>query len=162
MRHAKAEAVAASDLERTLTERGRADAAEAGTWLRALGVVPDHALVSSAVRTRETWAAMAAAAGWDVAPDISTGLYSAGPEVTLDLLRELPPDARQVIVVGHNPTVSHVAQLLSDGLGDEAAARAMAQGHPTGACAVFDVTEPQWSRLAFGDGRLVAFHAGSD
>ena len=43
IRHAKAEAVAASDHARTLTHRGRRDAAEAGLWARAAGVLPDHA-----------------------------------------------------------------------------------------------------------------------
>ncbi|GGD25878.1 phosphoglycerate mutase [Nocardioides daphniae] len=161
MRHAKAEAVAASDLERALTERGRTEAAQAGEWLSGLGFVPDHALVSAAVRTRDTWACVAESAGWDLEPDVDSGLYAAGPEAAVDLLRLVPAEVTHLIVVGHNPTVSHVAQLLSDGQGDEAAARAMAGGHPTSACAVFDVEE-EWSELGFGDGRLVAFHAGRD
>ena len=49
MRHAKAEAVAASDHARRLVERGRQDAAEAGRWARAEGVLPDHAFVSTAL-----------------------------------------------------------------------------------------------------------------
>ena len=59
MRHAKAEQGGPSDFERQLTDRGMADAAAAGTWLAERGVVPDHALVSAAVRTQQTWEALA-------------------------------------------------------------------------------------------------------
>ena len=52
MRHAKAEPYAASDYARELTARGRADANDAGAYLAAERVVPDYAVVSTAVRTR--------------------------------------------------------------------------------------------------------------
>jgi len=44
MRHAKAEATAPSDHERALAARGRAEAQEAGRWLREQGIVPDVAV----------------------------------------------------------------------------------------------------------------------
>ena len=45
MRHAKAEASAPSDFERRLTERGHADAVEAGSWLAERVAAPDDALL---------------------------------------------------------------------------------------------------------------------
>lgn len=156
MRHAQAESVAPSDSERALTPRGRHDAEAAGRWLAQFGFTPDHAVVSGAIRTRETWQAMASAAGWEIAPDVEPALYHAGAEAALDLVRLAPEDAREVLVLGHNPTISHVANLLQDGAGAPGAGLAMAQGHPTAALAVFDVTEA-WSRLAWGDGRLTDF-----
>ena len=71
VRHAKAEPFGASDHERRLTDRGRAAAREAGEHLRLAGLEPDVVLVSSATRTRETWAELAHA-------------LDAEPEVTLD------------------------------------------------------------------------------
>ena len=98
MRHSKAEQGGPSDFERQLTDRGSADAAEAGTWLAERDVVPDHALVSAAVRTQQTWEALADGAGWDLEPDLDRGLYGAGPESTLDLVRATPDHVQTLIV----------------------------------------------------------------
>ena len=88
LRHAKAEQVGPTDFERALSRRGLADGAAAGGWLAGLGVSPDLALVSAARRTVETWTAVADGAGWSLAATLDEGLYSAGPETALDLLRE--------------------------------------------------------------------------
>lgn len=156
MRHATAETVAASDVERPLTARGREDAAATGRWLDEHGFVPDHAVVSAAVRTRQTWTAMAETGGWATEPDLEPGLFHAGAEAALDLVRLVPAGAGDVLLLGHNPTVSQVANLLQDGTGDPGAALAMAQGHPPAALALFEVSA-EWSRLSWGDGRLTAF-----
>ena len=159
MRHAQAEQVAPSDLERALTERGRAQAADAGSWLADLGVEPDHALVSGARRTRETWEALSAAAGWSLEADLDAGLYAAGPDAALDLVRQVPDQVRELLVIGHNPTVGYLAQLLSDGTGDEAATREMTAGYPTCALTVFEY-DGAWADLDLGSARVAAFHVG--
>lgn len=159
MRHSKAEQSGATDLDRALTERGRADAAEAGRWLAGRGFVPDHALVSSAVRTRQTWAAVAGAAGWELEPETDTGLYAAGPETTLDLLRAAPPEAASVIVVGHNPTMAYLVQMLDSGDGDPAASDAMADGFPTSAICLLEY-DGAWADLEIGSAAVAAFHVG--
>lgn len=159
MRHAKAEQVAASDMERPLAERGRAQAADAGRWLADRGPAPDHVLVSSAARTRETWEALAEAAGWSVEPVLDSALYTAGPDSTLDLLRVVPATVRSLLVVGHNPTVGYLAQLLSDGTGDEAATSEMTAGYPPGALTVFEY-DGEWADLDLGSASVAAFHVG--
>ena len=63
MRHAKAEPFAPSDHARTLTDKGLASARDAGAHLRDTGVKPEYAVVSSAVRTRQTWDAVVEMAG---------------------------------------------------------------------------------------------------
>jgi phosphohistidine phosphatase len=159
IRHAKAEQAGATDFDRRLTERGRADAAALGAWLAGEGLVADHALVSAAVRARETWAALAGAAGWGVAADYDEGLYSAGPETALDILRGTPEEARTLVLVGHNPTVASLAQLLDDGEGDDDAESAMAMGYPAGAAAVLAL-DGSWRDLGEQCARVVAFHVG--
>jgi phosphohistidine phosphatase len=89
----------------------------------------------------------------------SEGLYAASPETALDLVRETPDDVSALVVVGHNPTIAYLAQLLDDGSGDEDAGREMAIGFPTGALAVFQVDVP-WADLELASARLVAFHVG--
>jgi phosphohistidine phosphatase len=68
VRHAQAESWASSDVERVLTPDGAATAGVLGGWLRDQGITPDAALVSGATRTRQTWAALADAAGWQLQP----------------------------------------------------------------------------------------------
>jgi phosphohistidine phosphatase len=159
MRHAKAEQVASSDMERALADRGRAQAADAGRWLAGTGFEPDHVLVSSALRARETWEAVAEAAGWSLEPEPETGLYAAGPDAALDLVRLVPGECRSLMVIGHNPTVGYLAQLLSDGTGDEAAASEMTAGYPTCALTLFSY-DGAWAELELGTARVEAFHVG--
>ncbi len=160
VRHAKAEDSAPTDVERPLAGSGRADARAAGGWLASQGLVPTHAVVSAAQRALGTWAGLAGGAGWSTEPEVSQLLYAAEPDTVLDLLRESPADAECVVVVGHNPTVAYVAQMLDDGTGDEAAGTALATGgFPTCSLAVFEY-DGEWVDLDATSARLLAFHVG--
>ena len=159
LRHAKAEQQGPTDFDRPLAERGRHDAAAVGSWLVAEGFEADHAIVSAALRTRETWDALAAAADWDLDPELDRGLYAAGPDTALDLIREVDDDVRRLLVIGHNPTIAVLAQLLDDGDGDPDLAEALIAGYPTGAIAVFELSG-SWADLEEGSARLVGFHVG--
>jgi phosphohistidine phosphatase len=160
VRHAKAEASAPTDFERRLTERGHADAAEAGTWLAEQGIEPDYALVSAAARTTETWEDIALAAGWEL--DLAAyddGLFAAGTDTALDLVRETEDGITTLLVIGHNPTIGNLAQLLDDGAGDEDAGNAMALGFSTAGVAVF-AYDGDWADLEEGAAMVTGFHLG--
>ena len=160
MRHAKAEAFGDEDHARRLTERGRRDAAEAGAWLAAQGIAPTHAMVSSAKRTIATWESFARGAGCSAEASYEDGLYSAGPDAALEVLRTADPDASVLVFVGHNPTAAYLAHLLSDGTPDPDAFRAMsAEGYPTAALTVLDVPV-DWADLAEGSASVTHFHVG--
>jgi len=160
MRHAKAESSAPSDVERELTDRGHADASGAGAWLAAQGVRPDFALVSSAARTSQTWEDVAVGAGWDLQlAELDDGLYAASTEAALDLLRAVDPAYETVVLIGHNPTVSSLVQLLDDGTGDEEAGNEIVMGYPTSAVTVFSY-DGDWSDLDEADAAVVSFHVG--
>lgn len=157
MRHARTAASGPSDIERELMPSGVADAVGAGEWLRRTGIDVDHALVSAAVRTRQTWEHVSAAAGFTCDCDVDSSLYSAGPEAALDILRLVPDSSRGVLLLGHNPTVAHLAQLLSDGLGDPGLLADMTRGYPPAALTVLQFSG-DWSQLGFGDARVTGFH----
>lgn len=157
MRHAQAEATGPTDRQRLLTRVGQRQARETGAWLAGQELTPEAAIVSDAERTRETWSALAAAAGWTRPPQLCPQLYSAGVDAALDLVRYADPDARTLLLLGHNPTVGSLVALLDDGrssLGDVIS-------FPTSACAVLEWSGA-WPDLAFGEARLVAFHAAYD
>jgi phosphohistidine phosphatase len=159
MRHAKAEAVAATDHARRLTERGRQDAAEAGRWARTTGYIPDHAIVSDAVRAHETWSAFSTSADLGIEPELDSGLYSAGPDAAIEILRTAPAHARTLMVVGHNPTMAHLVHLLDDGSADPEAFNEITAGFPTSALAVLEVPG-EWADLEIAGARISAFHVG--
>jgi phosphohistidine phosphatase len=159
MRHAKAEQDGPTDFDRPLASRGRRDAEAAGAWLASQGVVPDHALVSAALRTQQTWESVAAGAGWSLAADLDRGLYAAGPDSALDIVRLVPDTATSLVVIGHNPTVGVLAQVLDDGSGDAEVGASMAGDFPTSAVAVFSYGG-SWADLGEGTARLDAFHVG--
>lgn len=160
MRHAKAEQAGPTDHERPLAARGHGDAAAVGAWLRERGVEPDAALVSAALRTRETWEHTARAAGWTLAPTLDEGLYAADVDTALDLVRLLDDDVVTAVVVGHNPTMHALAHTLDDGDGDVEATNEMTLGtYPTSAAAVLTFTG-SWSDLAAGRASVAGYHVG--
>jgi phosphohistidine phosphatase len=75
------------------------------------------------------------------------------------VLQTLAEDCRTAIVVGHNPTMASLAQLLDDGEGDAEAGSEMVTGFPTSAVAVFEYAG-KWADLATGTARVVAFRVG--
>lgn len=156
IRHASAESFAPSDRERSLTARGRADAQELGRWLAGLGISPDQVHVSAAVRTRQTAEELLTAAAWTVAPTEDEGLYSADEEYVFGVLQGSDPDVGTVAIVGHNPTMEILSQLIDDGTGPASAD--LTPGFPTAAVAVIDIDD--WSQLGPMTGRIRAFHVG--
>lgn len=159
VRHAKAESFAPNDVDRVLADRGRADAAALGRWLHDQGIVADVAYVSYAARTRETWQILAEAAGWHVEPEVDGVLYGTDEDGVLELLRETDDTVRTAVVVGHNPTIGLLAQMLDDGDGGDGGAPAGTDlaGFPTCTAAVFEIS-CEWTEVEPLCARLRGFH----
>lgn len=113
LRHGSAEDPAGPDRERALTERGRMQAAAAGVLLPARGLAPDVVVCSPARRTRETWAAVRAAAAWSVEASIDDAVYDADVGDLYDVLAALPAAAGTAMVVGHNPGCQQLVSEMS-------------------------------------------------
>ena len=160
IRHAKAEPYAATDHDRALTERGLREATAAGEYLAGQGFVPDHAVVSSALRTVATWERVAQECGWTLEPELDRSVYAGSADVVLDKLRTAPEDASTVLLVGHNPAVSYLVHDLDDGNGDPDATNAMLRGYPPAAVAVLEIDVP-WADLGPATGRVVDFHTAA-
>ncbi len=159
LRHAKAEPYAASDFDRALSDRGRRDAKAAGAWLAAEGVTADAALVSAAVRAAETFNLVSEAAGWDVVPELDRALYASDEDGVIDAIGATDESVGTLVVVGHNPTMGMLAQLVDDGDGPPDAVDRLVLGYPTSAVTVFAL-RGSWDRLRPGSATLQAFHVG--
>jgi phosphohistidine phosphatase len=147
LRHAKAATpLGLADADRSLTGRGRRNAAEAGRELAAMGAIPDLVLCSPARRTRETWDELSGSLPAKPAVDYDGRIYGADPELLLDVVREVGDEVGTLLLVGHNPSVFELMLTLTDG-------EPPAAGFPTSAFAV--VTLPVgWLDAGPGSGRL--------
>jgi len=161
LRHAKTESDAPSgeDIDRRLDERGRDDAAIMGRWMAAHGIHADQVLVSTAVRTRQTWDIVAPLLG---APAIPVkhlqSLYLADPNDILAVIRQTAsrPQPRRLLVIGHNPGMHELALALS-GKGDAAARKQLGSNLPTSGLAVIDFAIEDWRDIGIQGGRLQQF-----
>lgn len=144
------------DFDRPLSTRGRDAAARLATFIDQAGLAPQLALVSSARRARETWAALAPALP-EVPTRFEPGLYAAGQTDLLRRLRQIEPSVERVMVVGHNPGLERLADILGGGKGEAIALDRLARKYPTGALAELSLDIPGWEALVPGCGELIRF-----
>jgi len=157
LRHAKAiPYVGRDDYERTLTERGRADAALIAAYIAEQTPEPDVILHSGAARTRETAEIIARKLSPTVEMDSEPDIYDADRPSLLRLLRDLPEDSPTALIVGHNPGLADVARTLA-GDGDAALLAKLAVKFPTSGVAILEFSGHAWRDIRPRAGRLVAF-----
>jgi phosphohistidine phosphatase len=112
------------DFHRPLSGRGRRECKQLREWAsdpEALGRYgPVTALVSSAARTRETFRrafdGTDFVAAYEFSSSIYNGVRNVDGEDLLDALVAIDPVSTSLLVVGHNPTVHELAELLADEL----------------------------------------------
>jgi phosphohistidine phosphatase len=160
LRHAKAERSqpGGRDLERVLTDRGRADARKLGAYVVRHRLAPDLAVVSTAARTRETWRLLSAAFDRPPQARFDERLYNAAPEAILRAIKETAPKIATLLLIGHNPGL-HEAAVMLVAAGDVEARQRLGEHFPTAALAVIEFAPADWSRLHVQGGRLEHFVA---
>ncbi|WP_342750192.1 histidine phosphatase family protein [Phreatobacter oligotrophus] len=157
LRHAKSDwPPGMVDHDRPLAARGRRAAPLIGRWLVDNGFVPDRALVSTAERTRETWALASAGLIAMPAATFEPRIYEAPAWQLLNVIRETPDDVATLLLVGHNTGIEDLAARLI-GAGPEDQRRRLARKYPTGGLAVIDCAAHSWRDIAAGIGTLHAF-----
>ncbi|RNI30389.1 histidine phosphatase family protein [Rufibacter immobilis] len=103
-----------SDHDRPLNKRGRADAPLIGQELLERKVKVDLIISSSAVRAITTASLIAKELGLD--PEkigVQEELYHIAADDLVMFIQSLPEEYANVMLVGHNPTFSEVANLLA-------------------------------------------------
>ena len=111
-RHAKSDQSSpGADIDRPLNPRGQRQAPEAGRWLADNIDAIDLAVVSPANRARTTWELASAELDEQPQTRIDDRIYGGS---LLSVVRDLPDEARTVILVGHNPGIEDLASLLSN------------------------------------------------
>lgn len=146
LRHGKSDwSGAHPDRDRPVGDRGRRQAAAAGAWLAEHLPTIDAAVVSPAQRTRTTWELVATELADPPEPVLDERLYGGWGEGLLGVVRDLPAEAASALLVGHNPGVEDLVELLTGTWVDL----------PTASLAVVDL-EGGWREAGRATGRLRA------
>lgn len=157
LRHAKTERDSPNgeDHDRRLDERGHDDANRIGSWLAAHDP-PDRALVSSAVRARETWNEITTLLP-KASMEIVAGLYHAEPAEILQVIRGFAGSGtKRLMVVAHNPGLHELALTLVAG-GDKQGLHELQDNLPTSGAAIISFDVKTWDDIGFRGGKLIRF-----
>ncbi|HQL40433.1 MAG TPA: histidine phosphatase family protein, partial [Anaerolineaceae bacterium] len=127
-------------------KRGEKDAPRMGKLLRDHNLVPQVILSSTAVRCSQTAEAVADKIDYKNEVIYSPTLYLAEPQTYLDALQGLSDDVDCVLVVGHNPGLEGLVQILSGKV----------EPLPTAAIALIQMPIRSWQALDIQvEGKLV-------
>ncbi len=116
IRHAESAEPSANqrDIERELTPKGYRDAPRVGRYLFEQQWLPDVILSSSAQRAVATAELLAEQLKFDTSKiKYSEDVYQASVRSLLNIIAEQKDMYNQIIVVGHNPVLTYLAEYLS-------------------------------------------------
>ena len=143
LRHAKTEreSLTGRDFDRSLDDRGQADAKRMGEEIRHLGLSFDRVLASPARRVVETVESVGG-----LQPEWDEQIYNASTGELLAIAQAVN-NAERLMLVGHNPGFEELASMLIG------APIAM----PTGALVEIELPIEHWRDVGSERGRLVRF-----
>jgi len=139
MRHAKSswKQAGLTDWERPLNKRGKSDAPRMGERLWEEDLVPQLIVSSDALRARQTAEAVADAAGYEGEVIYLADLYHGTFAEYVEALASIPDEQEVVMVIGHNPDLQDVLEMLSG----------QTEPMPTGTIAHLELAIGRWSEL---------------
>lgn len=154
IRHAKSswENPALDDFNRPLNERGLRDAPYMANLLRDTGMQPDLFVSSPANRALTTATIFAQA--FDVPPSAilqNNRIYEASSEEIFQIIKTLPNEATTVLLFGHNPTFTLVANYFT-------AKATYISNVPTCGIVKIESTEPQWNMFIDGNTQVTSLY----
>ena len=101
------------DHDRPLKARGERDAPRMGKFIRQQELTPDLVITSTAKRARQTAELMVEAAQYDGEVRATRQIYHGDPEDYIEVLQRLPQKYERVMIVGHNPGMEELLELLT-------------------------------------------------
>ena len=151
VRHAKSswDDPSLADRDRPLNERGLSSAPDMGRRLAAQGHKPDLVISSPARRALSTAKKLAKEMGYRESKVITDEhLYFSGTRSMVDLLEKLDDKHKKVMIVGHNPAMTSLLNILCD---------SEVENMPTCAVAMIEFDMESWSELTMTDGELMDY-----
>jgi phosphohistidine phosphatase len=116
VRHAKSswDDPSLADHDRPLAPRGQKALPRLRDHLSGIAPPPDLVLCSTSLRTRQTLDGVLPVLGEDVPIELDGALYGAGADRMLTRLRGVDDRVSCVLLIGHNPGVEDLVELLVD------------------------------------------------
>lgn len=151
MRHAKSNwnHPGLADHDRPLNKRGKASAVALGDWMRANDYLPSEVLCSSAQRTGDTVLGLGLESETQI--QFTRSLYLSDAHAMRRVLEKATEPT--VLMVGHNPGIGEMAELLVQTPPDHD----RFDDYPTGATLVCDFDTENWADIKWHTARLVDF-----
>jgi phosphohistidine phosphatase len=118
LRHAKSSYRGPNSLDhnRPLDELAKYDARNVGYFLRNKDMTPDCIISSVAVRAKSTAEHVAEVCKYKLEVVLEQSLYQAKTIDYLNIIEGISDKHTRVLLVGHNPTVEEVIEMLTDSL----------------------------------------------
>ncbi len=116
MRHAKSDwsGYYVSDFERDLNKRGEKDAPLMGKVLKDRGINPSLIISSPAKRAKLTAKSVAKEFGYDTKKILfKEEIYEASVQELLDVINSIYDKNDEVLIVGHNPSMTEIINILN-------------------------------------------------
>lgn len=138
-----------NDFDRPLNNRGKRDAPRMGAYLKQQQVYLDLMLTSPAKRALKT--ARHYAAALHLKPEainINPQIYLASLASLMTLIRGIDNSFNSVMVVGHNPGLTELANHLT---------HAGIENIPTAGIVEIEIPVEQWGDAEAGSGRCISF-----
>lgn len=151
MRHAQAEDVHSDllDKDRELTSKGQQEALIIGTQLAKQGFNPEYIYTSIANRTKHTATLVSDVLKVDIEHVIEEEeLYNSSIRSYLNFINKIDAGIRSVILVGHNPTVSYLAEYLTN---------AEIGSMSTAGLCLLQITVPSWKEVGKDSATLLDY-----
>lgn len=101
------------DHERPVAPRGKKASKAMGKWLAETDQLPEYCVVSSALRTRQTYEYASKAGKWEADMVIEEALYDSTVGTYLSVIQDLPDEYQRAILIGHEPTCSGTTSALA-------------------------------------------------
>lgn len=101
------------DRERPLAKRGIKDSRRMGLFIQEKELIPQRILCSSAKRAVQTAQLFCETCGCPDTVEVLDELYMAEAETYIQTLRTLPEELERVMIIGHNPGLEFLLQMLS-------------------------------------------------
>ena len=137
------------DFERPLNKRGKHDAPLMGRRLKSQHVLPGMILSSPAKRAAATAKIIAEEIGYPKKRIVyETAIYEAGVETLAELLYGVDNGIQEVMLCGHNPGMTMLAEYLC---------RTLIENIPTCGIVCIDFAVDTWQDIGGGVGKLVFF-----
>lgn len=104
-----------ADFDRPLSNRGEKDAQKLCAFAEMNGIVIDKVMCSNAKRTKETFDLVADGFNFPIADAFYTeDLYFGDVNNIVSSLRKLDEKLKNILIVGHNPTLHMLVEILTE------------------------------------------------